>query len=188
MPYVIPIIMVAATAASTAMQVAASAKQAALAQSTAKYNASVDISNAQQLQMNSAANIRSQRAEDQAYRSKIRVAYAASGILSGSGSPMEVLATTAGRHEQDIANYWNSTNQKSDKYYGAAAEGIREGEAQADLYHLQGAAAVVKGIGSMASQFGSMGGGNAATTSMAGSKLSAGWTGEDSGSAFGGTA
>lgn len=188
MPFVIPIIAVAATAASMAMQAAAAAKQAKLAESTAKYNASVDISNAQQLQLNAAANIRAQRRDDQAYRSKIRVAYAASGILSGSGSPMEVQATTAGRQEQDIANYWNQTNQKSDKYYGAAAEGIREGEAQSDLYHLQGAAAVVNGIGSMASMFGSMGGGNAASTSMAGSKLSAGWTGQDSGSSFGGTA
>lgn len=186
MPYVIPIIMVAATAASTAMQAAASAKQAGLAESAAKYNANVDIANAQQLQLNAAANIRAQRSEDQSYRSKIRVAYAASGILSGSGSPMEVLATTAGRHEQDIANYWNATNEKSDKYYGAAAEGIREGDAQSDLYHLQGAAAVVKGIGSMASMFGT-GSTPSATNQLAGAGLSAGWTGEDSGSKFGGT-
>ncbi len=154
MPYVIPIVLVAATAASTAMQASASAKGAALAESTAKYNSSVDVANAQQAQLNAAANIRAKRADDQAYRSKIRVAYAASGILSGSGSPMQVLATTAGRQEQDIANYWNETNQKSDRYYGAAKEGIREGEAQADLYHLQGAAAVVKGIGSIASIYG----------------------------------
>jgi hypothetical protein len=148
------------------MQAASSAKQAALAQSTAKYNASVDIANAQQVQLNAAANIRAQRNEDQAFRSKIRVAYAASGILSGTGSPMEVLATTAGRHEQDIANYWNATNEKSDKYYGAAKEGIAEGDAQSDLYHLQGAAAVVKGIGSLASMYG----GGASTGSELGGK------------------
>ncbi len=184
MPYVIPIILVAATAASTAMQASAAAKGAALAESTAKYNSKVDIANAQQLQLNAAANIRSQRAEDQAYRSKIRVAYAASGILSGTGSPMQVLATTAGRHEQDIANYWNSTNQKSDRYYGAAAEGIREGEAQSDLYHLQGAAAVVKGIGSIASMYGSFAGPGKSTPSG----LETGWTGEDTGAKFSGLA
>ncbi len=174
MPYVVPIVMLAATAASTAMQASAAAKGAALAQSTAKYNANVDIANAQQLQLNAASNIRAQRAEDQAYRSKIRVAYAASGILSGTGSPMQVLATTAGRHEQDIANYWNSTQQKSDRYYGAAKEGIREGESQADLYHLQGAAAVVKGIGSIASIM-NLGGTPSAKTDLAGDfSLSAG--------------
>ncbi len=181
MPYVVPIVLVAATAATTAMQVSASAKGAALAESTAKYNSSVDIANAQQAQLNAAANIRAKRADDQAYRSKIRVAYAASGILSGSGSPMQVLATTAGRQEQDIANYWNETNQKSDRYYGAAKEGIREGEAQSDLYHLQGAAAVVKGIGSMASIYGDFKG-----PPKTDSGLDAKWTGENSGAKMAG--
>ena len=181
MPYVVPIVMAVAAAGTAAMQAAAAAKQAALATSVAQFNAKVDISNAQQLQLDAAANIRQARAENEAYRSKIRVAYAASGILSDSGSPMQVLATTAGRQEQDVQNYWRNINQKSDKYYGAAAEGIREGEAQADLYHLKAASAVVQGIGSMASAFGGMGGGGVKDLDTS---TGTQWTGGNSGAGY----
>lgn len=152
----IPIIIAAAAAA---VQVTAANKQAAVATSVANYNAKLDIKNAQQLALNAQANVAKQRTENEAYRSKIRVAYAASGILSGSGTPMSVLATTAGRQEQDIQNYWSSVNQKSDQYYAKAAEGIAEGDAMADVYHLQAASAAIKGIGSMASAFGTGGAG-----------------------------
>lgn len=179
MPYVIPIVIAAAGAA---VQATAASRAATTAARVADYNAKIDISNAQQLQLDAAANVRRQRDEDSAYRSRIRVAYAAAGILSGEGTPMQVEATTAGRQEQDVQNYWRSVNQKTDKYYGAAAEGVIEGKETASLYHLQGAASILKGIGSMASAYGSGGSTSLSTTT----KLSGGWTGQDSGAAMAG--
>lgn len=147
---VIPLVIAAAGAA---VQARAANQQANVATSVANYNAKVDVANAQQLQMDAAANVERQRVQDKAYLSKMRTAYAASGIRSGSGTPMEVLATTAGRQESDIQNYWTSVNQKSDRYYGAAAEGIAEGKSNAELYHLKAASAVISGLGKVAGVF-----------------------------------
>lgn len=154
-----------ASVASAGIQYSASRKQAQAVQQTAKYNASADIAQAQQIAMDTNANIQRQRLEDQAYLSKQRAAYAASGILSDTGSPMAVQATTAGRMEMDIQQYWTSAQQKEATLYSAAQEGILEGNMQAEAYHLQGAAALVQGIGnavslgsSSASRFQSQGG------------------------------
>lgn len=154
----IPLIIVAGTAiAGAAVQATAANKQANVATSVANYNAKVDIANAQQVQLDAAANVNKQRQENDAYKSKMRVAYAASGILSGSGTPMQALATTAGRQEQDIQQYWSGVNQKTDRLYASASEGVAEGQAESEIYHLQAASAVIKGIGSMAGMFGTSG-------------------------------
>lgn len=140
---------VAATATSAYLSAKASSQQASAAAQAANYNAKLDIANAQQQAMNAQANIAKQRQDDQSYRSNQRAALAASGVLSGTGSPMALQATTAGRQEQNIQQYWTSTQQHEATQYAAAQEGVYEGAEAADTYHLQGAADIFKGIGSI---------------------------------------
>ena len=141
---------VAATAASTTLALEASSRQATAAAQAANYNAKVDQANAQQIAMNANANIEKQRQDDQAYQSNQRAALAASGVLSDTGSAMQVEATTAGRQEQDIQQYWSSVQQKEAQLYSSAQEGVYEGQEQSDIYHLQGAADIFNGIAGVA--------------------------------------
>ena len=145
---------VASAAGGAYMAARASSQQADAASQAANYNAKVDQANAQQQALNANANIQQQRQQDQEYQSDQRAALAASGVLSGTGSPMEVQATTAGRQEQDIQQYWTSVQEKESAQYAAAEEGVVEGQEEASTYHLQGAADIFSGIGSMAASFG----------------------------------
>ena len=140
---------VAAAGSSAYMSARASSEQASAAASAADYNAKVDVANAQQQALDANANITKQRQQDQEYQSDQRAAFAASGVLSGTGSPMEVQATTAGRQEQNIQQYWTSVQEKESAQYAAAEEGVVEGQEEADIYHLQGAGDIFSGIGNM---------------------------------------
>lgn len=162
---------VAATAASTTLALEASSRQATAAAQAANYNAKVDQANAQQIAMNANANIEKQRQDDQAYQSNQRAALASSGVLSDTGSSMQLEATTAGRQEQDIQTYWASVQEKESQLYASAQEGVYEGQEQADIYHLQGAADIFSGIGSVASTFGRMAAPTAAAASTSGNGL-----------------
>ena len=157
-------ISAAATVASSIQAANAAKKQAALAgqQATvatqvADYNAKVDQANAEQLAMDAHANIERQRADNATYLSSQRAAYAASGILSGTGSPLAVQATTAGRMEEDVQNYWRRTQQQENNLYGAAQMERFGGEQQARAYReeaaqfrAQGMSAIFQGIGGVA--------------------------------------
>src|ERR1039457_4798731 len=145
---------VAAGAAATTMEAVASSRQASAAAQAADYNSKGDQANAQQLAMNANANIAKQRQDDATYQSDQRAALAASGVLSGTGSPMELQATTAMRQEQDIQTYWTSVQEKESQLYSSAEEGVYEGQEEADIYHLQGAADIFSGIGSMVGSVG----------------------------------
>ena len=145
---------VAAGAAAATMAAEASSRQASAAAHAADYNAKVDIANAQQLSMNANANIAKQRQDAATYQSDQRAALAASGVLSGTGSPMQLQATTAARQEQDIQTYWTSVQEKESQLYASAEEGVYEGQEQADIYHLQGAADIFNGIGGIAGDIG----------------------------------
>ena len=87
---------VAATAASATLSVEASSRQAKAATQAADYNAALDAANAKQVALNANANIEKQRQDDATYQCDQRAALAASGVLSDTGSPMVVQATTAG--------------------------------------------------------------------------------------------
>lgn len=142
----------AAGSAAMAIQTAntqrrASNMQADAVQQAAAYNAQVDIAQARQVAMDANANIQRERLDNNAYLSKQTASYAASGVLSDTGSPLAVQATTAGRMEQDIQQYWASTQQKEALLYAEAKQGVYEAGQQAEIYHLQGAVAVMNGIG-----------------------------------------
>lgn len=147
---------VAATATTAALSAEAASRQAKAAAQAADYNAALDVANAKQVALNANANIDKQRQDDSTYQSNQRAALAASGVLSDTGSPMVVQATTAARQEQDIQQYWTSVQQKESNLYAAGQEGIYEGAEQADIYHLQGAADIFSGVGGITNEVGSV--------------------------------
>ena len=112
-------------------------KQATYAAKVADYNAKVDIANAQQQAMNAQANIQSERLKGEEYLSHQRAAYAASGVLSDTGTPMAVQATTAARLEHGIQQYWNQAQQKETQEYTQAQLDVMRGKQQAEAYHMQ---------------------------------------------------
>jgi hypothetical protein len=144
----------AASAGAAGMAAISSSKQATAASEAANYNAKVDQARAQQLAMNAQANIAKQRQDNAEYQSQQRAALAASGVLSDTGSPMAMEATTAGRQEQDIQQYWTSVQEQEAGLYSAAQEGVYEGAEEAEAYHLQGASDLFQGVGGVAGAFG----------------------------------
>ncbi len=127
-----------------AKQNAAAKKAGKLALDTATYNANIDIAQAQQMDLDTNANIRSTRAEDKVYVSRQKTAYAAAGVLS-SGSPLSVEATTVGRFEQRVQQEYTNSQQRQQQLYGAAKQGIQYGEAQASAIKTQNDAAMLAG-------------------------------------------
>lgn len=148
------IVSVVATTVSTIQQHNIAGQEAAAASQAAQYNADLDIANAKQDAENAKANISTQRQKDASYLSTQRAALAASGVLSDTGSPMEVQATTAGRMEQNVQQYWTSEQESESTLYEAAQEGVYEGAEAADTYHLEGTAAIFSGIGTIANTTG----------------------------------
>jgi hypothetical protein len=136
------------------LEAGAASKAATSAAKMGDYNAKVDIANATQTSLDAAQNVRNKRIEDQSYLSGQRASYAASGVLSGTGSAMAVQATTAGRMEQNIQQYWQNENAKINQDWASAQLGVYQGQEQAGMDHLQGAADIFKGIGSAAAIMG----------------------------------
>lgn len=132
----------------------AASSQARAATQVAAYNAQIDQTQAQQIGLDANANIEKERADDASYLSSERAAYAADGVLSGTGSPLALQATTAGRQEEDIQNYWASTQEQETSLYDQASLGIAEGAEEADTYHLEGAGDIINGIGGVANTVG----------------------------------
>ena len=139
-----------AAVGATADSASLASKQASTAAQIANYNANVDIANAQQSALNAQANITAQRKDNSTYNSSQRAALAASGVLADTGSPMALQAETVGREEQKIQQEWTSEQISENTQYAAAQLGVLEGADEATAYHLQGAADIFQGIGSVA--------------------------------------
>ena len=157
---------IAAVASATAAGVQAyeASKNATYAAKVADYNAKVDIANAEQQAMNTQANITKERISDASYLSSQRAGYAASGILSDSGSALMVQATTAARMEQNIQQQWTTAQQQEAAGYSAAQQSVQQGKQQAKSYHLQEMADIFKGVGSLALAFAGGAGGLGSAT------------------------
>lgn len=171
MPVIIPVIMVAAMAASAAMQASAMAKQnaaakqsAQLANDTAGYNQRVDEAGASQTELDSDANIASGRKEAAIYLSKQKTAFAANGVLS-SGSALAVEATTAGQLEQRLLQDRTNAGRQAEQQRAAGRMGVLYGQAQASGIMAQNNVDMMRGgagiLSTVASAAGSFGGGGA---------------------------
>ena len=132
---VMAVASVAMQGASMIEQNQASKQAQGLNNAVAQHNAAVDMANAKQLDLDTVANVRAERAEDKVYLSRQASAYASSGVLT-SGSPLSVMATTAGRLEQRVQQQWVNSNRKQEQmasdavmgqlYAAAENQGLRE--------------------------------------------------------------
>ena len=139
------VVAVVGTAASAYEQNKASNAAAAVDTATADYNAKYDASMAEQLDLDTIQNIRTQRQNDSVYLSKQAAGYASAGVLSTTGSALHAQITNAGRFEQQIQQAWVNSQQQQQQYYSKAAVGLLEGQAQASADRLTGSIALING-------------------------------------------
>ena len=117
---------------------------------TAAYNARYDAAMADQLDLDTQQNIRTERQNDAVYLSKQSVGYASAGVLATSGSALDAQITNAGRMEQQIQQQWVNAQQKEEQYYAAADAGLAAGAAQASADRLSGSIALINGVSQIA--------------------------------------
>ena len=130
-----------------------SAKNAAeVDTATADYNAKYDEAMAAQIDLDTQANIRTQRDEAAAYLSKQQVSYASAGVLANTGSALDAQITNVGRIEQRLQQQWVNMNQQKQAYASAARVGRLEGAARAESDRASGTLALINGGASLARQ------------------------------------
>lgn len=148
----IPVIMVAVavagTVASIEMQQQAAKQAAKNASSVANYNAALDLAQSKQTQLDSQTNVDRQRSANQVYLSRQRSAIAAAGVLQ-AGSPLDLMAKTAGDMETNIQDEWRDTTMSMRKLESGSAATAQEGRAQASAYKIQGQTSLFQGIGQL---------------------------------------
>jgi hypothetical protein len=127
------------------MQYQGGKRAAGIDSATADYNAKVDQSQAQQLELDTAQNLKTERAANAVYLSQQEAAYASAGVLADSGSPLHAMVTNAGRMEQHIQQQYTNSQQKVQQYYSSAKVGRLEGAARAESDRASGTLALVDG-------------------------------------------
>lgn len=147
----VAIVGIALTIGSMAMQAKAASDAKKLALKTGNQNQQIDEQGARQLEINTEANIRAERKENDVYISRQQAAYSASGVLS-SGSPLDVEATTAGRLEQAVQQRWIDSQVQATNMRIQGAMGREYAGAQASAIQTQANIAMLKGGAQLASQ------------------------------------
>lgn len=121
-------------------------------QATAAHNAKVDEAMADQLDLDTIENIRTQRREGKAFLSREEASYAAAGVIATSGSPMHAMITSAGRMEKEVQQQYQDSQIQQAKYRADARIGRLSGEARATSDRAAGTIALLNGGASIASQ------------------------------------
>lgn len=122
---------------------------------TAAYNAKYDDEMAAQLDMDTLANIDTERQNDKVYLSKQEASYASAGVLATSGSPLAAQITNAGRMEQRIQQEYVNSQKKQESLYSQAAVGVAYGAAQAASDRTSASIALIDGGAKVAGMLGS---------------------------------
>lgn len=151
MPVVLAVAALAATGVSIYEQKKAADNAAATDKAVAQYNSGVDIGQAQQLDLDTQQNIRTQRQNDNIYLSRQATSYADAGVLSTSASPLHAQVTNAGRMEQQVQQQYTNSQQKQQQLYTGAIEGVQVGNAQASADTSKGTIAELNGGAKLAS-------------------------------------
>lgn len=116
-----------------------------LSRSVARRNANIDLTAAKQSELDTAANIQAARDEANVFTSRQNTSYAASGVLSNTGSPLAVQAQTMGQFEQRIQQEKINATQRQLQLQDAAQYGVLYGDAQAKAINTANTAAMLKG-------------------------------------------
>lgn len=152
---VIAAVSVAASAAMTVEQKKAADAAAGNAKTVAGYNAALDKEEANQIDLDTTANVAAMRKDAAAYMSRQTAAYVGAGVMADSGSALAVRAATAGKMEMREQQAWNDSQAKEQHLAAEGAVGVAEGDYQANQDHMEGVAAVMGGAAKVASKLGS---------------------------------
>jgi len=151
LPVIAYAVSAAATIGSAVMANKASKDAQSNAQAVGQYNAQVDRADAQQIDLNTQANIAAMRRDAATYMSRQAAAYAGAGIVANTGSALQTQVATAGRFALREQQAFVDAGAQEQKLELAAQEGIRESTAQGEEYALEGEAAVMNGASKLVS-------------------------------------
>ena len=152
LPYILTAVSVGATAYGASQQNKAAKNAANVDDATAAYNARVDASMAEQLDLDTLQNVRTARQNEAVYLSRQAASYAAAGVLATDATPLHAQITNAGRFEQQIQQEYVNSQQKQQQYYAAGKVGRLEGAAKATADRASGTLALINGGAKIAGQ------------------------------------
>lgn len=118
------------------MQMGAQKTQAKVSEATGRYNAALEINEADQAFADAQEQIRRSREMGRRFQGQQRAAMSTSGVVMGTGSPLDVEGQTAGLLELDIQEQARAAELKRRAGYSRAAMSLWAGENQATGYKL----------------------------------------------------
>ena len=145
----------AASLAGTGLAAYGQMQQAKTATNTANYNAKLQENQAIQADMEARENARRTREKNLLFAGTQRAAIAASGAAF-EGSPLEVLAYSAGKFELEAQDEARAARARYALGFNRAGETRLEGEAQAGAYQTAAAGTILSGASSFAGQYGDL--------------------------------
>jgi hypothetical protein len=151
MPQAAGIIAVVATVASTAVSIHGQRQQAKAAEAAAEFNAKVAENEALRVEMESREQIRRDRITHKRLLGRQRALAAKSGVTE-TGSPLDLMAETAGELELGILDSQRAHQAKATQLRGEATIGRFEGKSRAVGLRNRSIATGIGGISRAATQ------------------------------------
>lgn len=147
--FFLPLIL-ALTGIGTAVSVYGQVEQAKTAKAMGKYNAKLAENQARQTEMDAAENIRRKRRENKRLLATQRSRYAKAGVLE-EGTPLELLAETAGNLEMETLDYDRQQRQAALGLRAQGAADLAMGANQARAAYIGAGTSLLQGGAAMAS-------------------------------------
>lgn len=144
---------IAAAVGSTAVAYQGQQQQAKVAKSVSEYNAKIDETQAKQSAMDASENAHRERVRNASVLSTQRAAIAGSGITE-AGSPLEVLAYSAGQLELQAQDEQRNARLAGENLQSQANETRLGGSAQENAFKTQSYGTILSGVSSVASTYG----------------------------------
>jgi hypothetical protein len=141
---------IAVTVVGTGVSVYGQVQQAQTAKAMGKYNAKLAEQQAIQTEMDAAENIRRKRRENKRLIATQRSRYAKAGVLE-EGTPLELLAETAGNLEMETLDYDRQQRQAAAGLRAQGAADLALGANQARGAYIGAGASLLQGTAAAAS-------------------------------------
>lgn len=147
--FFLPILALSLAGLGTAVSVYGQVQQAQTAKAMGKYNAKLAENQARQTEMDAAENIRRKRKENKRLIATQRSRYAKAGVLE-EGTPLELLAETAGNLEMETLDYARQQRQAAAGLRAQGAADLAMGANQARAAYIGAGSSLLSGAGNMA--------------------------------------
>jgi len=140
------------TAVSAGMSYYGYQQQAKTSERIADYNAKVAENQAIQQEMEANESIRRRRREQRGFKGRQRAKFAAAGVQY-EGTPLAVMAESAGLMELQNADFYRASQSRSSSLYSQASLTRQEGYARASAARMQGGISLLSGGIGLASNY-----------------------------------